>query len=540
MKINGKFFLIFLIFFIALFLRFYKLGEVPASVNADEAAIGYNAYSILKIGRDEYGEKLPLSFRSFDDYKAPLYIYLTSISIALFGLNNFSVRIISALAGSLTVLLTYVMVQKMLLLKDSKIIPLLSALFLAISPWHLQFSRSAYEANVSVFFIVLGVVLFYKGLRTRLPLVFSGISFVLSMWTYHTSRFFVPLLVCGLVILYRKEIVQRKTDTIIAFIVSIVILLPLIFVLLSPTGLVRARGISSLENPDILKQSVRWISDDRGGLYANIFHNRRFEYTREIVKGYLMHFDPAFLFLDRAQSKYRAPGVGLLYLWELPLMIIGLYDIARRGKRWSALLFLWVFLAPIAAAPTLWLPHPVRTIVFLPVLQIITAFGVSCVIRWLHQRRSSALFGGIGFIGLVICTSFIYYIHQYYVHMHIDNASDWQFGRQQVVEEVRKRESAYDRVVVSPSLDQPQIFFLYYLAYDPALYLSEGGTISGKFDTQKNHFAKYYFKSVAGDTSYVNQKSLYVSTPTEMPLQATQLADIQYPDGSIAFVLYEK
>ena len=298
--------------------------------------------------------------------------------------------------------------------------------------------------------------------------------------------------------------------------------------------------ISSLNNPDILKQSVRWISDDRGGLLANIFHNRRIEYVREIVKGYLAHFDPAFFFLDRAQSKYRAPGMGLLYLWELPFMIVGLYDLARRGKRWSAVLFLWVILAPVAASPTLWLPHPVRTIVFLPALQVITAFGVTCAIGWLLRRRLRVRYTGFGLIGMVIFTSFLYYFHQYYIHIPIDGASDWQYGRQQVVEEVKKRESAYDRVVVSTTLDQPQIFFLYYLKYDPARYLSEGGTISGKFDTQENHFAKYYFRSVAGDTSYVNQKTLYVSTPAEMPTQATQLADIQYPDGTIAFVLYEK
>ena len=540
MKLFSKYFFIFFIVIVATSLRFYKLGDIPLSMNADEAAIGYNAYSILKTGKDEYGKLLPLSFRSFDDYKAPLYIYITSISIAVFGLNNFSVRFVSALAGSITVLLTYFMVQKMLLSRDSKIIPLFSALFLAISPWHLQFSRSAYEANVSVFFIVLGVILFYKGLQTRLPLVLSGISFVLSMWTYHTPRIFVPLLVCGLMILYWKEIIQRKTDAIIAFIVSIILLLPLVFVLLSPTGLVRARGISSLENPNILKQSVRWISDDRGGLLANIFHNRRIEYVREIVKGYLAHFDPAFFFLDRAQSKYRAPGMGLLYLWELPFMIVGLYDLARRGKRWSAVLFLWVILAPVAASPTLWLPHPVRTIVFLPALQVITAFGVTCAIGWLLRRRLRVRYTGFGLIGMVIFTSFLYYFHQYYIHIPIDGASDWQYGRQQVVEEVKKRESAYDRVVVSTTLDQPQIFFLYYLKYDPARYLSEGGTISGKFDTQENHFAKYYFRSVAGDTSYVNQKTLYVSTPAEMPTQATQLADIQYPDGTIAFVLYEK
>jgi len=38
---------------------------VPPGFNADEAAFGYNAYSLLKTGRDEYGTLLPLSIKSF-------------------------------------------------------------------------------------------------------------------------------------------------------------------------------------------------------------------------------------------------------------------------------------------------------------------------------------------------------------------------------------------------------------------------------------------------------------------------------------------
>ena len=84
MRIRKVFFFIVLL---AIFLRFYQLGKNPPHLNWDEAALGYNAYSLLSTGRDEYGKSFPLSFRSFDDYKPPLYVYLTIPSVAVFGLN---------------------------------------------------------------------------------------------------------------------------------------------------------------------------------------------------------------------------------------------------------------------------------------------------------------------------------------------------------------------------------------------------------------------------------------------------------------------
>lgn len=83
---------LFLIVLLASLLRFYHFTSNPPGLNTDETAIGYNAYSILKTGKDEYSQKFPLAFRSFDDYKPPLYIYLTVPSVAIFGLNEFAVR----------------------------------------------------------------------------------------------------------------------------------------------------------------------------------------------------------------------------------------------------------------------------------------------------------------------------------------------------------------------------------------------------------------------------------------------------------------
>lgn len=68
---------------LAFFLRFYQLGETPVALNIDEVAIGYNAYSILQTGKDEFGKVLPVVFRSYDDFKPPLLIYLTVLPVAL-------------------------------------------------------------------------------------------------------------------------------------------------------------------------------------------------------------------------------------------------------------------------------------------------------------------------------------------------------------------------------------------------------------------------------------------------------------------------
>lgn len=193
--LKGKFLLL-LILGIAAFLRFYQLGTNPPSINWDEAAAGYNAYSILKSGHDEYGSFMPLSFRSFDDYKPPLYTYLVVPSIALFGLNDFAVRFPSAFLGILAILFTYLMVKEIF---KNKNIALISALFLAISPWHLQFSRVAFETNSAIFWSVLGTWAFLKAVSSQkksltLFMSLSAFAFGANLFMYHNARVFVPCL----------------------------------------------------------------------------------------------------------------------------------------------------------------------------------------------------------------------------------------------------------------------------------------------------------------------------------------------------------
>ena len=153
-----------LILLFAAGLRFFQLGQNPPGLYWDEVSLGYNAYSILTTGRDEHGEWLPLTrFKAFGDYNPPGYIYATVPSIALFGLNEFAVRFPSALFGSLTVLLTYFLVKE---ISKNRLWALLSALILAAMPWHVHFSRAAFETNVSVFWVALGSIFFFRFVKS--------------------------------------------------------------------------------------------------------------------------------------------------------------------------------------------------------------------------------------------------------------------------------------------------------------------------------------------------------------------------------------
>lgn len=130
-----------LIFLLGSVLRFYMGSSIPPGLYIDEASIGYNADEILKHGVDQYGYKYPLFFKSYGDYKLPVYVYGVSLSIAAFGRNDFAVRFPSELFGSLTIILFFYFIRKLLKIGKMKFenfsndsISLLSTLFLAISP----------------------------------------------------------------------------------------------------------------------------------------------------------------------------------------------------------------------------------------------------------------------------------------------------------------------------------------------------------------------------------------------------------------------
>src|SRR5258708_10985045 len=219
---------------LAFVLRFLHLNSYPA-LNADEASIGYDAYSLLQTGKDQHGNSWPIDFQSFNDYKPGLYVYIVMPFVKVFGLNEWAVRIPNALIGVASVYVVYLLVKELFrrdkqsfaIFDGKELFALLSALFLAISPWHIQFSRGGWEANVATFLVMLGILFFAKYFNSSkkniLYLVSSVCAFVLSMYCYQATRVVTPFLGIGLITIYKKEIFVNLKPFFISGILCVII-----------------------------------------------------------------------------------------------------------------------------------------------------------------------------------------------------------------------------------------------------------------------------------------------------------------------------
>ncbi len=538
---------------LAIFLRFWQLGAIPVSPDWDEAALGYNAYSILKTGRDEYGTFLPRALRSFDDYKPPLYVYLVIPFVAFFGLNTWVVRLPAAVMGALAVIGTYVLVielfrqlhtkaKKQISEFSAEASSLLAAFLLAISPWHLQFSRIAFEANIGVTLNIWGLAAFFRGLTSVPWMAASAFLFGLSLYAYHSERVFVPLLLLVLSVLWRKELFADRRRVMTGIVVGLLTVLPLLPVVLDTSSVTRLKGTSTLsDQTGLLMRSVSKLEDDRkaGDRIGTVFDNRRIVYAKTLLDGYISHFSMRWLFLTGDNDRHHAPDNGLLYLWELPFLLWGIFAVWRAGGRVGALLLSWLLIAPVAASPTSETPHAIRTLVFLPSLQVFIAIGImqcwSLVSRYTVGIRGysrylvmGAALLALGFAGF----NTLSYFHMYYGHMNYEYSKFWQYGYKQVVEYTESHKAKYKKVVVSTSLEQPHMFFLFYTKYDPAKYLAAGGTASGGFAEVKNRFDTYEFRPISDWANELHDGSiLYIGSPRELPGDAYTITYLNGEDA---------
>lgn len=518
---------------LALVLRFYQLGTNPPSLDWDEASLGYNAYSILKTGADEYGTKFPIAIRSFNDYKPPLYTYLAVPSVAAFGLNEFSVRFPSAFFGVLTVIATFFLVKELF----GKNIALISALFLAISPWHLQFSRVAFEANVALFFFVLGVWFFLLGVKDGKFILFSSLAFVASVYTYHSPRLVAPLFLAGLAWHFRKELLRQKKWLVLSFIIGLLLALP-ILVEMRRQGAGRFTSVTTLTPEGNLSRSIAQAEYDqkRGDPLTTIIHNRRVIYFLNGVGGYLDHFNFDFLFLDGDQTdRHHAVDMGMLYFWDLPFVLLGIFYLLRGKEKNAFVLFWWFLVAPAASAVTTGTPHAVRALLYLPTYQIFSALGfwqayLVVKARWGKIKAKAFVLA----LSLFLFLNFIYYLHMYYVHTPIETSQDWQYGYKELVFSVNQLEGRFQKVIITYGWDQPYIYFLFYNKVDPTWYQTVAP--KGDFDRFHRSFGKFDFRKLDFENDRNLKNALVVGTPREIGGGAPDIVKtIKFLNGEVAF-----
>lgn len=479
---RGKnYFILGFILLLAVVLRFYHLSELPPGFHVDEVIVGYNAYSLMKTARDENGNFLPLYINSFGDFRPAGYFYLTIPAIKIFGLNELAVRFPSAFFGSLTVLITYFLVKELFSnsqfarLPDGQAIrnSLIGSLLLAISPWHIIISRATSESSVALFLIVLGAYFFLLGVRRQKFYCFflTSLLFFASFFFYHTPRLFVPLLAFGLVLFYWQKLRKKK---VVGLGLLFFCWLSSFLVIFLFQGTSRFKQVSIFNNPGVQLRLDEQIREERQGenvLLVRTFHNKLVNYGLAILSNYGKYFSFDFLFIKGGLPvRYVVPDMGLLYLVELPFLILGLLFIFQEKKKTFWLPVFWMLTGPVAASLTFEdVPNIQRAFFILPSFQIITAYGFyKSSQTFMVKKQWKYLLVLFSSAGLIF--NFGYFLHQYTVHQRVHRPWYRNYGFKELVKVLNEKRSAYQRVVLTKVHNDPYIYILFYNKYDPRRY----------------------------------------------------------------------
>jgi 4-amino-4-deoxy-L-arabinose transferase-like glycosyltransferase len=536
--INYKLLLL-LIVIIAGFLRFYQLGSNPPSLTWDEAAWGYNAYSIGIDTKDEFGRLLPHDYlESFGDFKPPMYAYLDVIPVKVLGLNEFSTRVPSAIFGVLTVLLTYFLVQRIFWnSKEKEKYAILSTFILAISPWHIMLSRAAFEANVATFFLIFGVWGFLAATQDKKwYLIIPAVSFALSMYTFNTARIVAPLLVIILAFAFRKRLLQIKKEVLIAFVIGLAVFLPTFLFLLTPQASLRFQEVNIFSDPGIVKTANQEIANDQNAFWSKLIHNRRVLYSIEYVKHYFDNLSPNFLFIKGdGNPKFSIQSVGQMYIWDIPFFIAGILFLLKRkeGNWW--LVPLWLLISIIPAATARETPHALRIEAGLPTFQIFVAYGFVILLSNLKRFRKAVIM----ILIILLLANFAYFYHEYLAHYATQFSGEWQYGYKDSINYIKSVEKNYDYVQVTNALGRPYIYYLFYTKTDPSYFRKTAVVHRDPFGfVTIEKFGKYIFPNDYNYALSKTKKVLYISTPYKLPENIKILKTFYLLNGNPVLVAY--
>ena len=558
---------------LAFFLRIFQVTKIPPSLSWDEVSIGYNAYSILKTGRDEHGRFLPLdTFVAYGDYKPPLAIYTTVPFVGLFGLNELAVRLPSILAGTLTVVVIYFLVLELFSdtsqilnskheilnnikirnskfkiteffsdlgfrISDLRAIPILSALLLAVSPWHIQLSRAGFEANIATFFIVLGI---WAVLASRLKpklFLFCWLPFVGAIYTFNSARYISPFLALGLVYFCKTQIQKNRKQFFVGVAIAALLMLPILPHLFSKEARLRFTEVNIFTDSSIVETSNQRIALDGSQWWSKVLHNRRIGYAKSYLIHFFDQFEPKFLFIrGDGNPKFSIGDVGELYLMDLPFLIFGIYFLFSKQPKTAWLLAFWLIASIIPAATARETPHALRIENGLPVFIIFVSAGLYGFFLKLKGKSTKNIL--IIFICILYLGNILYYLHNYYIHYPQEYSGEWQYGYREALAFTSLHKDDYSKIVITEAIGRPYMYTLFYEKFDPVKFWQ---TRDDFFDAagfyHVNGFDKYRF--VAEGVKNWEKKTLYILKPNEVPTGANILYTVNQLDGNPTLVIFD-
>lgn len=489
-------------------LRVVFLDNIPAGFFRDEADKGYGAFCLLETGADVQGRHLPLFISSLAIYTTALYQYALVPFIRCWGLNEFTVRLPAAVFGTLTVGAIFLLGRRWMGFWQGT----LASLLLAVSPWHLPFSRWANQGIMLPLLLTLFMLARDASRRQKAWLVGAVLALFGALYSYEPAKAIVPVLLLGLIVydLLRRDSSDLNND-----------LLVLGLLLLSAIPMIRFH----LTHPDMSNarfQSISVLTDFFQHPVRSVFR---------VFLNYLAHFSPAYLFISGdANPRHSVASMGQLYLTEVISLAVASWVVIRERRREDILCVIWLAAAIVPAALTNeGVPHALRTIGAVPAFALLSARGLSIIIGRVSNTGVGSLLGK-GSITVLAATVFLIglFFVDYYGHYAVYSAPDWEYGWRESVERIQIEKAMRPNVVISGWASYPEIFILFYTQHPP----DPLGSAPSK------EFFFLPFKSNAEEyISRFPKPALFLGRPNELPgFRALEI--ICYPDGVPAWKIY--
>ena len=442
--------LIFLILLLAASLRFFRLWEVPSGVTNDEAQVIYTGYSIWQTHRDINGKFLPLSF-NIDNSFSPIAIYLLAPVVGIFGVSSFTGRFLFAFLGVISVFLVFLIAKKIF---GNFYIAVISMFVMAVSPWHLQFSRSAYEVSVALFFYLLAIYVFLNMLKTG-KFWMSLPFFLLGFYSYHATKIFLIFYIPLLLFIYKDQILKFKRSLLL-FLLGMVCI-GASFIYIAKTQNVTRGGVLLFNDS---KSAVKLVDLERTLTeptvplpMRSIFNNKFLYFLRIMRENYMEAFSPQFLFLYGETSGlagiYGTYFRGELYFIEFVFLILGVfYTVSQKDTKAMVFLISSLLIAPLPSALAVDKSYSSRSMMMLPFLAILIGCGIYCLIS--YCRKDNAIFRKLLLlsIGSIYAFQIVSYVYQYQFRYSIYGAEPWFRSSKDVVQFIAKNKNKYDNVYI--------------------------------------------------------------------------------------------
>lgn len=482
--------LLIIISLLSISLFFYKLNVSPPSLNADEASNAYDAYSILKTGRDQYGNFMPLRFKSFGDYKLPLLTYLAVPFIKIFGLTETGIRMVNFPFVLFFPIVIFLLAQELF---NKKSVSLLASFLSTLAPGLQLLGRQGSESYMTSFFLTLSFYLFLKFLKKQTVLNFSFfiINFSLALFGYHSSRLWAGFYFLLLLFFVFKK---RLSKIFLFIFIFVVFLFGITDVIYKPTR------VSNLLFFNNLGFSLK-INELRGEGGNRFFYNKLTIGVKDLSSNYLKYFSPQFLVINGDENpRFGFPGISPITVIEYIFIFIGLYYLFKNKEKWRYLILLMFLFSPISASLS-WAGESINRSVFIliPVF-IISAYGT---INLLNKKNF--------FLYFILTTLYLilsFYSWDFYLNHYPKRAivlRSWQAGYKELADYIKVNYNNYDKFYITKKNGQPYIFLLFYLQYSPDKYQKESSLSSpdeyGFGQVEK--FDKYIF-SLPNDKNVKN------------------------------------